>query len=227
MKGFNEISRMNLADLDRPEGLDYDEEEVKETKEAEESEVVESEEPVETEAEATTAKSAAEEMPRFPIGNYYGVNTTLQSKHFREFLFSHSYRQPIMIALTLLGVVALVSGLVIKTDKNVIMLMIALFVLVGYPLSYVSKARQTVRRNPIFQSEFHYTFDEWGAHLRCDVAQDIDVQWRQVVKIACYRSIAVVYTGKNNGYIVPYEDMGVRKDEILAFMKAQQQAARG
>lgn len=216
MSGFNEISRMNLADLDRPDSLkELVEDEILE--EAEETVAEDGEEKVSLVKEETEKKS---DLPEFPIGKHYRADANMSAKLLREFLFRHSYSQPIMIVITLVGIAMAgygVYGMINGVEKTGMYALAGALIVVGYPLSYLTKGNAMMKSNPAFSHTFHYLFDEWGLHI--DVQdQCIDVQWRYVSKVARYGNIAVIYTGKNNGYVLPYADLGSQKDEILAFI---------
>ena len=66
--------------------------------------------------------------------------------------------------------------------------------------------------------EFHYMFDEWRLHL--ELGDDaIDVEWKKVTKLIFYKSVAVIYTGKNNAFLIPSAAMGTQREEIMNFIK--------
>ena len=47
----------------------------------------------------------------------------------------------------------------------------------------------------------------------------IDVEWKKVTKIIFYKSVAVIYTGKNNAFLIPTEAMGAQRADILNFIE--------
>ena len=60
--------------------------------------------------------------------------------------------------------------------------------------------------------------DEWGLHL--EIEDDaIDVEWKKVTKMIFYKSVAVIYTGKNNAFLIPSTAMGARREEIMSFIE--------
>ena len=47
----------------------------------------------------------------------------------------------------------------------------------------------------------------------------IDVEWKKVTKLIFYKSVAVIYTGKNNAFLIPSAAMGTQREEIMNFIK--------
>ena len=87
MSGFEKISKMNLADLDRPNTAG----------EAEEA----------TAAETQAEQPKAEEPQKMaePVGEHYYFDAEFTEKDLITFLFSHYYRQPLVILATIFAVV--------------------------------------------------------------------------------------------------------------------------
>uniref|UniRef100_UPI003FEF48CB YcxB family protein n=1 Tax=Anaerobutyricum hallii TaxID=39488 RepID=UPI003FEF48CB len=45
------------------------------------------------------------------------------------------------------------------------------------------------------------------------------MEWKKVTKIIFYKSVAVIYTGKNNAFLIPTEAMGAQRADILNFIE--------
>lgn len=239
MSGFGEISRMNLADLERKgpsqnteveEELDAVQEETEEVVETEnteettaESTAVEVAEETATEIsatetiETTEAPKEPEHLPE-PEGKHFYVDTKITAKEMQAFLFGHNYRQPLMVIATIIGVCWPIAMLLQnKGDMWIAVLCIALFVLV-LPLNTWNKGRMTVNKNPIYKNTFHYMLDEVGLHLEL-AGETVDVEWKRVYKVMFLKSVLVIYTGKLNAYLIPTASMGEQKEEIHEFVK--------
>ena len=239
MSGFEKISKMNLADLDRPNtageaeevpeqetGSDQPAEEVQ----AEESTTAEAQAEETTEAEAQTEEATAAEtqaeQPKTeepqkmaePVGEHYYFDAEFTEKDLITFLFSHYYRQPLVILATIFAVVWPVYVFATNAGNKLFPLICLVFFLVYMPVSTYLKGKNIVRRNPIYQKTFHYMIDEWGFHLEIE-DQAVDVRWERVAKIVYLKALYLVYTGKNNAFLIPTSSLGDRREEITAFLK--------
>lgn len=236
MSGFGDISRMNLADLERkgPSQNTEAEEELDAVQE-ETEEAVESEETEETAAESTAVEVTEETAVETPVtettetpkepghlpepeGKHFYVDTKITAKEMQAFLFGHNYRQPLMVIATIIGVCWPIAMLLQNRGEMwIAVLCIALFVLV-IPLNTWNKGRMTVNKNPIYKNTFHYMLDEIGLHLELS-GETVDVEWKRVYKVMFLKSVLVIYTGKLNAYLIPTASMGAQKEEIHEFVK--------
>ncbi|MBR0409506.1 MAG: hypothetical protein IJI25_00685 [Eubacterium sp.] len=222
MSDFGDISRMNLADLER-KGYQPEEEDdsddmalpaagpegAEQTEDGEESEAGH-----EPEVEVVDNRERMAE----PTGKHYYIDAKITPREMRAFLFAHNYRSPIMLLATLVGLVWPVYT-VIRADGSLMMAVVcALVFLVLMPFSIWYRGTNSVTKNPIYQNTFHYMLDESGIHLELG-EHAIDVDWNQVTKTMFLKSSAVIYTGKINAYLIPTEAMGDRKDEIISFIR--------
>lgn len=225
MKSFEEISRMNLADLDRPDtiseeteslhkeadGVDGETGDTKNTEEAADS----------LNESVSEGGQAGEELAKKemmePQGQHFFVNAKISQQELNAFLFGHTYRQPLMILVTVLAI-AWPLAVLIKKQGNIAMpLICSLFILIWIPFTTYLRAKNAKKLNPIYNEEFHYMFDEWGLHL--ELGDDaIDVEWKKVTKLIFYKSVAVIYTGKNNAFLIPSAAMGTQREEIMRFI---------
>lgn len=222
MSDFGDISRMNLADLER-KGYQPEEEDdsddmalpaagpdaAEQTEDGEESEAGN-----EPEVEVVDNRERMAE----PTGKHYYIDARITPREMRAFLFAHNYRSPIMLLATLVGLVWPVYT-VIRADGSLMMAVVcALVFLVLMPFSIWYRGTNSVTKNPIYQNTFHYMLDESGIHLELG-EHAIDVDWNQVTKTMFLKSSAVIYTGKINAYLIPTEAIGDRKDEIISFIR--------
>ena len=225
MKSFEEISRMNLADLDRPDtiseeteslhkeadGVDGETGDTKNTEEAADS----------LKESVSEGGQAGEELAKKemmePQGQHFFVNAKISQQELNAFLFGHTYRQPLMILVTVLAI-AWPLAVLIKKQGNIAMpLICSLFILIWIPFTTYLRAKNAKKLNPIYNEEFHYMFDEWGLHL--ELGDDAsDVEWKKVTKLIFYKSVAVIYTGKNNAFLIPSAAMGTQREEIMRFI---------
>lgn len=243
MKSFEEISKMNLADLDRPDGVSEEDESVQDAagqEDAQNAENVQSTEEIQgadgnadrtEKAEGLEAKETAEESEEQiqpeelakkemmePQGKYFRVDAEITQQELTAFLFGHTYRQPLMILVTILAIAWPVAVLVKKQGSITMPLICSLFILIWIPLTTYLRAKNAKKLNTAYQHTFHYMFDEWGLHL--ELGDDaIDVEWKKVTKMIFYKSVAVIYTGKNNAFLIPSAAMGAQRQEIISFIE--------
>ncbi len=211
MKGFDKIRDMNLAELEKVS--DQASDQTEEDQDLEEGKEVSPKR--EKERKNTSVKKKKNGLME-PQGKYYEVNATMTEEVMRGFLFGHYYRQPIMFALLLVGVASLGYVFTGKSNTPMLYVMISVFIFLGYPLSFFFKARSVVRNNPLYKAPFYYMMDQWGFHLKAGT-ECLDIEWKRFIKTRRLKKSAVLYTGKNNGYLLPYVDLGDKKEEIIAF----------
>ena len=236
MKSFEEISKMNLAELDRPDGAGEEELETETTGAAGDSSVRseveatgnagadDSETSEDMMAESSDSEDAkpAEELEKKvmmePQGKHFFIDAEITQSALNTFLFGHTYRQPLMILVTVLAI-AWPIAVIVKKQGNIAMpLICSLFILIWIPFTTYLRAKNARKLNPIYEQTFHYMLDEWGLHLELS-ENAIDVEWKKVTKIIFYKSVAVIYTGKNNAFLIPTEAMGAQRADILNFIE--------
>ena len=236
MKSIEEISKMNLADLDRPDGAEEEELETEITGAAGDSSVrsevkatgnagaddLETSEYMMAESSDSEDAKQAEELEKKvmmePQGKHFFIDAEITQQELNTFLFGHTYRQPLMILVTILAI-AWPIAVIVKGQSNIAMPVIcSLFILIWIPFTTYLRAKNAKKLNPLYEKPFHYMLDEWGLHL--EIEDDaIDVEWKKVTKMIFYKSVAVIYTGKNNAFLIPSAAMGARKEEIMSFIE--------
>ena len=227
---------MNLAELDRPDGAGEEELETETTGAAGDSSVRseveatgnagadDSETSEDMMAESSDSEDAkpAEELEKKvmmePQGKHFFIDAEITQQELNTFLFGHTYRQPLMILVTILAI-AWPIAVIVKGQSNIAMPVIcSLFILIWIPFTTYLRAKNAKKLNPLYEKPFHYMLDEWGLHL--EIEDDaIDVEWKKVTKMIFYKSVAVIYTGKNNAFLIPSAAMGARKEEIMSFIE--------
>ena len=236
MKSFEEISKMNLAELDRPDGAGEEELETETTGAAGDSSVrsevkatgnagaddLETSEDMMAESSDSEDAKPAEELEKKvmmePQGKHFFIDAEITQQELNTFLFGHTYRQPLMILVTILAI-AWPIAVIVKGQSNIAMpLICSLFILIWIPFTTYLRAKNAKKLNPLYEKPFHYMLDEWGLHL--EIEDDaIDVEWKKVTKMIFYKSVAVIYTGKNNAFLIPSAAMGARREEIMSFIE--------
>ena len=225
MKSFEEISKMNLADLGETEESLTDS--VSEEVVTEESPdvVVSEEEPQmvtisEEDGQAEENVEVEGEVKKMmePTGEHYYIDAKITEKEFLAFLFSHNFRQPLMIVAYAIAIIWPVMAFV-RGDSNVIFaLAMAAIVILFIPFSTWTRGRKAINSNPLYQETFHFMIDEWGVHLELGT-EAVDVEWKRIQKCVFLKSVTVLYTNKINAHLIPTSGMGDRTEEINQFIK--------
>ncbi len=197
MKGFDKIKDVDLSNLDENNRLS---DEVKKDEEA----TVE-----------TDIPQVKEKMDD-PVGRYYRVDADITEGELRSFLLSHAYRQPFAL-LVMFFAIALPIAYAIRGLNIYAALGIAIVILVYYPVTLVFKAKKVKKQNTTFSETFHYMFDEKGCHLQL-TNEAIDVEWKYFQNVVFTKTVAIIYTSRKHGYIVPLKDMGDQEKEIKEFL---------
>ena len=183
MKSFEEISKMNLAELDRPDGAGEEELETETTGAAGDSSVrsevettgnagaddSETSEYMMAESSDSEDAKPAEELEKKvmmePQGKHFFIDAEITQQELNTFLFGHTYRQPLMILVTILAI-AWPIAVIVKGQSNIAMPVIcSLFILIWIPFTTYLRAKNAKKLNPLYEKPFHYMLDEWGLHL--------------------------------------------------------------
>ena len=243
MQSFEKISKMNLADLDRPDNVNHPDDEDRnpdgdaavsgqeapdsagQTADAADGEDgaekvtvadVEGTDAAGTAGTQTTAK--AKKHMRQPVGEHYYMEAKITEKELLAFLFGHNYRQPLILVALAVAIIWPVM-IIVRHDNNMMLaIALAAIVLLALPLSTWSRGKKAARSNPSYKQTFHYMVDEWGLHLELG-DECLDLEWSKVYKCMFLKSVTAVYTGKVNAFLIPTSAMGERTAEINAFIK--------
>ena len=232
MKSFEKISKMNLADLgETEEPLDTGMEENNVT-EVFEPEVPQEEQPeaiLEEEPQmAVISEDAAEEEEvevegevkkmMDPTGEHYYIDAKITEKEFLAFLFSHNFRQPLMIAAYLIAIIWPVMAFVRGDSNAIFAVAMAAVVILFIPFSTWTRGKKAINSNPLYQEIFHFMIDEWGVHLELGT-EAVDIEWKRIQKCVFLKSVTVLYTNKINAHLIPTSGMGARTEQINQFIK--------
>ncbi len=229
MEGFDKIRDLNLAELgtkaeeEDSEILEEEDEIGQESEDAQESgseDVEEDQEQAEGVEEQAPKKKELMEIQ----GQYYKIESNMKVEYMREFMFNHYFRQPMILIFMVIGAGMLVYGAVAR-PVNATYIICGLFLVIGYPVSFYLRANSSFKNNPAFQNTFYYTFDEWGLHLK-NGDEILEVAWKYIIQVKRLKNLAVLYTGKHNGSLIPYADLGEQKEEILTFIEKMQSEHR-
>lgn len=235
MESFEKISKMNLADLDRPGGMENadqaDAEELTGGQESassdgsqEETGAAERLTVADVEGTDRAGTAGAEEVDgevqhmRQPEGKHYYIDARITEKELLAFLFGHNYRQPLMLIAIAIAVIWPVTIIVRGGENMYLAIALAAIVLLALPLSNWTRGKKAARTNPSYQQTFHYMLDEWGMHLELG-DKCIDLEWNKICKCMFLKSATALYTGKSNAFLIPTAAMGSQTEEINTFIR--------
>ncbi|MDO4975914.1 MAG: hypothetical protein Q4E53_01515 [Eubacteriales bacterium] len=199
MSKLNKIKNVNLADLDADHTLEN----------------ALSEDMADLAVDPTVPQVT--EKIADPVGRNYEIISEITVKEIRDFLLGHAYHQITTYAILLMGI-AYGVFMYFQYKNPIVPVAVIVFVLLFYPLILMGRAKKIKNTNKTFSETFHYMLDEKGCHLQLS-HEAIDVEWKYFQKMMNVGSAVVVYTNKNNGYIIPVKDMGDKKEEIIAFLQ--------
>lgn len=213
MKSFEEISKMNLADIGESE-----EETAEVSVEEDGLQMMEISEDSAGTSEAEVEVVGEVKKMREPVGAHYYIDAKITEKEFLAFLFAHNYRQPMIIIASIVAIAWPVMAYV-RGDSNLLFaLALAAIVILFMPFSTWSRGRKAIQSNPIYQETFHFMIDEWGVHLELG-DQAVDVEWSRIQKCVFLKSVTALYTNKINAHLIPTCAMGDQAQEINQFIK--------
>ena len=140
MKSFEEISKMNLAELDRPDGAGEEELETSEDMMVESSDS----------EDAKQAEELEKKVMMEPQGKHFFIDAEITQQELNTFLFGHTYRQPLMILVTILAI-AWPIAVIVKGQSNIAMpLICSLFILIWIPFTTYLRAKNAKKLNPLY-----------------------------------------------------------------------------
>lgn len=218
MKSFEEISKMNLADIGEPEEETMEtfvEEEV--TEEAQPQMMKISEESTQTSEDEVEVIGEVKKM-REPVGEHYYIDAKLTEKEFVSFLFAHNYRQPMILIASIIAIAWPIMAFVRQDSNLLFALAMAAIVILFLPFSTWTRGKKAINSNPLYKETFHFMLDEWGVHLELG-DQAVDVEWSKVQKCVFLKSVTALYTNKINAHLIPTNAMGNQVQEINQFIK--------
>lgn len=216
MSSFDKIKDVNLAELDSVHGDSQPEEtadQIQEEQEAQPSQEL-------TEEVAADQEEKTEEAQKMmePQGRHYYIDAEFTDKHMISFVVNHTYRSPFMIIMTIIGIIFPIYAMINGNGNRIFNIACLLIFAAFIPYSTYMRGKSSKSANPAYQEVFHYMVDEWGLHL--EINKDaVDVSWDRIIRMVWLKEIVVLYTGKNNAFLIPYECMGSQQDEIKDFIR--------
>lgn len=151
------------------------------------------------------------------------LETGMDKKSMRSFLFTHNYRSIGGIAGIIISIIAWI--LVITSWDNLGILGVAVLILIGLlfivikPVMLLLQTSNVMKKDATYQDKMNYSFDTYGV----GVSQGNDnayLVWSKVIKLTFTKSMLAVYDSKNHAYIVSVNDMGDDKEALISLVKS-------
>lgn len=146
------------------------------------------------------------------------VTVNMKVKYMYSFLFQHLHRSVRGIFGVVLSLAALVMfflSLGKGTDgtRLVILLIIGLLFTVVNPIMLFFKAQQQVVLSPVFKKPLTYTFSGDGMTV-VQEDQSQFIEWNQVLAVRKTALILIIYTSRNSGSILAFQEMKEKRKEV-------------
>ena len=150
-------------------------------------------------------------------------NVKLTNKEMFSFLMNNTYRKPMGVILFLFGIGCFVVTALTCTDmglrSTLLLILLGSLYTIIQPIMLWRNACRQIRKNPVYQDELSYSFDDKGI----TVSQGENVTsktWEECWKAADYGKIVVIYIAVNNGIILPKDAIGSQYGDFVQLVKA-------
>ena len=92
------------------------------------------------------------------------------------------------------------------------------FFLIAPPLGLKKKARDQIKRTPLFQNKFFYDLTGEGIRIY-QGEQSQQAGWEQIYRVVGNKNAIYVYTSQKNAWIIPNSAMGNKKTDVIDIIK--------
>ena len=150
-------------------------------------------------------------------------NVRITRKEMYLFLLNNTYRKPMGIIMFIFGIGCfVVAGLTCRQmglQSTLLLILLGSIYTIIQPIMLWKNAGRQVKKNPVYQNELRYEFDDTGI----TVSQGENVtskKWEECYKAVDYGKIVVIYIVVNNGIILPKTAIGEQYDNFKQLVKA-------
>ncbi|MFI3172354.1 MAG: YcxB family protein [Eubacteriales bacterium] len=149
------------------------------------------------------------------------VSVQMTVKEMYSFLLQHTYSSIGGIGGTVFGFVCLVYGgngaMISVNQSSLAILAIGVVFVFGQPIILWNRARQQVKRTPMFRKPIHYELSEEGIRVTQD-DQESNVPWDTIVKVTATNSCIIIYFTRMRAFILPKSDLGDQYTETVKML---------
>ncbi|MCR4647959.1 MAG: YcxB family protein [Lachnospiraceae bacterium] len=128
-----------------------------------------------------------------------------------DFNLQHSYKKPISIIATAIGVV---FGFMFINSLKWYYLAAALLLILYLPISLLRSSAMKVHMIDFFKEPVSYLLNDEGITVSAQ-GETQTVPWSECTKACNTRQSYFIYTGKNSAFIFPKADMGDKTGDVL------------
>lgn len=139
-----------------------------------------------------------------------------------DFMLMHSYSQASGIMGSVLGALMIIVAL---PQKNWLLLIGGIVLLLYLPWVLFLKSRQQVLGNPAFAEPLHYVLDENGITISQGETQATQA-WEDMVKAVSTGRSIIVYTSKVNATIFPKKQMEDKRTSVIEVISTHMPPAK-
>ena len=128
-----------------------------------------------------------------------------------DFNLQHSYRQPISIIATAIGVIFIF--MFVNYLKWYYLVAAALLILY-LPLSLLRSSFMKVKMLDVFNEPISYLLNDKGITVYAQ-GEEQTIEWKDCTKACNTRQSYFIYTGRASAFIFPKKDMGDKTMDVL------------
>ena len=144
----------------------------------------------------------------------FDVNMTTGKMY--DYMLRHTFTSFSGIVGELLGIVLVVGFFAYGQWIYLVAGIVCMFY---QPVALYYRANRQVKTNEIFKKPLHYKLDDTGITVTSDDMTD-SLPWEKMYKAVTTMRSVIIYTGIVNACIFPKEDMGDKKDDVMAMISA-------
>ncbi|MFA9464313.1 MAG: YcxB family protein [Velocimicrobium sp.] len=149
-------------------------------------------------------------------------DTKVAKKDLYHFLMRHFYTSFSGIFGVILSLAALV-GFILNIGKRepfqllVLLVMASLFTVIQ-PIQMMQKAKNQIKRNPVFSKPLHYLVNDKGISVSQN-GESSTIEWTEIRKILETKESFLIYMTTLNANVIPKEQIGEQKDLFRGLVK--------
>ncbi|MBQ8982635.1 MAG: YcxB family protein [Lachnospiraceae bacterium] len=153
------------------------------------------------------------------IADGVSVTVNMRVKYMYSFLFQHVHRSlqgliGVGISLAALVMFFMSIGKNVDGTRMFIMLVIGLLFTVINPILLLFRAARQVTLSPVYKQPLTYVFTEQGMTVK-QGEQSQFMEWKKLVMVRKTASVLILYTNRNSGSILAFQELGEQKDAVI------------
>ncbi len=133
-----------------------------------------------------------------------------------DYMIRHTFTSFAGIIGELLGILLLVGFFMYGQWPYLVTGVVCIFY---QPVALYYRARRQVMSNEVFKEPMHYIIDETGITAKSKDNSE-SLSWDKMYKAVSTSRSVILYTGRVNACILPKEDMGDQKDNVIRIISA-------